>query len=116
MFSRFSFRRLKRSIRFFFQRQMRGWDDADTWSLDMTIAKFALPRLKRFKEINDGYPYGLTIEEWNEILNKMIYALEFCADEGQFDLVEDAEERKNNWKRVEEGLELFGKYFRSLWW
>ena len=32
------------------QRLERGFDDSETWNLDLTIAKFVLPRLESFKE------------------------------------------------------------------
>lgn len=28
----------------------------ETWSLDITFAKYIVPRLKKFKELNNGYP------------------------------------------------------------
>ena len=70
---------IKRWIKHFYQRRTRGWDDSDTWSLDHTIAKFVLPRLKLFRKIDFGYPAGLTSEEWNWILDEMIWAMEFNA-------------------------------------
>ena len=42
---------IKRAIKHWWQRRTRGWDDSDTYSLDITIAKFALPRFKRLREI-----------------------------------------------------------------
>lgn len=99
---------LRRSIRFFYQRLTRGWDDSDTWSLDVTIAKFVLPRLKRFKELNNGFPYEETQESWNEKLDDMIYAMEF--ELKQFDT------NDYDMNRVNRGFELFGKHFHYLWW
>jgi hypothetical protein len=108
-------RRIKRKIKFFIQRWTRGWDDSETWGLDSTIAKFTLPRLKRFKELKDGIPMGFTEKSWNETLDKMIFALGLCLDEDRW--FEGAkEEQEALAARVQEGLELFGKYFRSLWW
>lgn len=103
---------MKRSLRYWWQRRTRGWDDSDTWSLDGTIAKFALPRLKRFRELNNGFPGGddMTMEKWNAQLDDMIYALGICVREMD-DIVDDAD-----WDRVEKGLEAFGKNFRHLWW
>lgn len=53
---------------------------SDLWNLDITIANFVLPRLKKFKEENDGYPEREemdTPEKWNEALDKMILAFEY---------------------------------------
>lgn len=79
-------------------------DPKELWNLDATIAKFVLPRLKLFKENLNGYPADLSFEKWGEILDKMIYSMEKvyknCTDEDV---------------KIQEGLDLFAKYFRSLW-
>lgn len=101
------------------QRRVRGWDSSDTWSLDWTMAKFILPRLKLFKEVNNGTPYGFTEESWDETLDKMIFAMEVVAN-GVWVLSDyeprDVEEDKIYWEKVQTGLDLFGKYFLHLWW
>jgi hypothetical protein len=96
------------NIKRWWQRRTRGWDDSDTWNLDYTLATMILPRLKRFKELNNGYPHGLTPEKWDEMLDQMIYGME--------QIIENDNETKPIDKRALEGLELFGKYFRHLWW
>ena len=65
---------IKRNIRFFFQRLFRGWDDSETWSMDITFYKWLEPRLKRFQELNFAYPcypnkYP-TFESWDEELKE----------------------------------------------
>lgn len=98
--------RYKRDIRFFIQRRRKGWDDSDTWNLNYVIVRFVLPRLKRFREISAAYPYQLTPEEWDTILEKMIIAFQ-ALDEDDGDI---------DWEMVEEGLDLFRQYFMDLWW
>lgn len=93
------------------QRIERGFDDSETWNLDLTIARFILPRLKRFIELTNGYPPDLTPEIWNEYLNKMKIAFE--------SIVEDAVEMylpNYDRSKIDEGLELFSRYFKNLWW
>ncbi|MEN6550058.1 MAG: hypothetical protein ABFE07_28785 [Armatimonadia bacterium] len=102
--------RCKRALKHWWQRRTRGWDDSDTWSLDFVIAKFAVPRLKRFRELNNGFPGGMTEGSWRSALDDMIYALEICADEDRW------YDKDNDWPRMERGLEAFGKHFRDLWW
>lgn len=102
-----------RSIKFFYQRLTRGFDDSATWSLDIHLAGLILPRLKRFKELNTHtYPNGLTPELWVEILDKMIFAFEYTLDESRMfgSKFDEAE-----YERVKEGLSLFGQYFHALW-
>ena len=88
------------------QRLERGFDDSETWALDCTIAKFIEPRLRRFKEIKAGYPAIMSEEKWDDILDKMIYAFECINKDTIFD----------NEDSVDEGLDLFRKYFFNLWW
>src|SRR5271154_326089 len=69
----------KRSIRFWWQRRIRGWDDSQTWSLDHSLAKLILPRLKRFQELSIGRPSDMTEKKWNDILDEMIFGFEWYA-------------------------------------
>lgn len=106
------FYRIKRSIRFFFQRIFRGWTDEDTWSLDMTISSFIVPRLKRFKEKTNGYPGNFTEKTWNEALDKMIFAFERCSK--RFEKEQEWDQELLD--KVNEGLKLFSENFHELWW
>lgn len=105
---------IKRSIRFWWQRMVRGWDDSDTWSLDGPTARFLAPRLRRFIEVVNGHPMDMSMEEWVTILEKMQFAFQTIADdtEGFRDWAEDEELNR----RVDEGINLFSKYFFHLWW
>lgn len=99
------------------QLSQNGFSDTETWSLDSVISEFIVPRLIRFKEINNGYPYETTPEKWNEIIDDMIFAFQWnieCEDE-KYDALTNEEQRKN-WERHKRGLELFSKHFRDLWW
>ena len=81
----------------------------DTWSLDYYIAKFTLPRLKLFKKVERGYPCDLkSIDEWHDILDKMIASFEILAT--------DEWNTQDEQKIVDEGLDLFRKYYQDLWW
>lgn len=103
---------IKRKAKFFYQRRTRGWDDSDTWSLDYTIAKFVLPRLKRFKELNDGFPPDFTEETWDIALDDIIFAME-CAINNSGSIYNLNPTEMKRWRR---GNKLFGKYFNNLWW
>ena len=113
-----------RTYRFLWQKITRGWDDSVTWNFDARMAEWILPRLKRFKELNNGYPGDLTWERWNEILDEMIWAFEYIANDGENRIFTDdpltREKEREEWnvaeKRVDDGLKLFGEYFRGLWW
>ena len=108
----------KRIKKYAKQRKQRGFDDTETWSLDQTVAKFVLPRLKRFKEVNNGFPALLKSDEWDAILDKMIDGFE-CVLKREcwaLEYTEDQKEWKKVDKRARDGLRLFAKHFRELWW
>jgi len=90
--------------------EIYGFDTTEVINMDTTIARFALPRLKRFKEITRSYPSHLTEEEWDNILDKMIFAMEYFASDMKYDNTDPLVTVK-----AEEGAELLGKYFGSLW-
>lgn len=93
------------------QRLEQGFDESETWSLDSTIAKFILPRLKCFYNDGDifGYPGNLTSKEWSEILYKMVKGFDLIVN------VDAAKRTEEEVKAVEEGLDLFREYFFDLW-
>lgn len=81
------------------QRIERGFDNSESWSFDVTIANFILPRLKAFKHTYD-----------ENICDKIILALEL--------IIRDNGSRswsKKEGKKVEKGLKLLGQYFLTFW-
>lgn len=95
----------------------------ETWNLDITFAKYIIPRLKKFKNLNNGYPGREemdTPEKWDEALDKMIQAFEYVVNE--FDWWVDNpkydcfDEEKRIQAVINEGLQLFAKYYMDLWW
>jgi hypothetical protein len=96
------------------QRLRRGWDDTETWSLDTTVPLFIL---RRFRELQKGYPVGTTEKAWGRKLDKMIRGFELAstmletwADEA------DAETREALRKEMKEGLRIFADNLLNLWW
>jgi len=94
------------------KRTYHNFKNEELWSLDITIAKFILPRLKRFKKATRGHPSDLTEKQWDSILDKMIFSFDFIANERKM----FGEDNDNNWKKVDGGLTLFAKWFNGLWW
>lgn len=115
-------RRIKRKIRFFYQKVTRGFDNSDLWSLDHTIIEFIYPRLKAFREmntgsvplshdptkINDGIPDALSSEEWNAILDEMLLGFKLVAESDLYPLLDEH-------KIVEKSFNLFHEWFFDLW-
>lgn len=94
----------------------------DTWNMDLTLSYIILPMLQQFKATSNGYPkvssedIPETIEPesseaWSYILDEMMYAFSSIQQNGQISLAPVDIELK----RVDNGLRLFGKYYRNLW-
>lgn len=118
------------------QRCTRGWSDRDLWSLDYTIAKFALPRLIELKKVKHGVPcsmfddpqdasdegYKLAEERWSEIMDKMIWSMDYIVYNREYEYYPDPDTEDRDYSRLkaaelrfQEGMDLFAKHFRSLW-
>jgi len=92
-----------------------GFDSSETWSLDNTIAKFTLPRLKYFRKNLHSYPPGLTIKKWKKIIDSMIFSLEEVANEYESAEFLSIKDMKTYNKKLSKGLKNFGLYFSNLW-
>jgi len=88
----------KRLKKFKKQRMLRGFDDSELWNLDITIAKFILPRLKAAKDqvSNDAINYDIMIAAFEKII-----VLDVCTNE--------------NSETIDKGLTYFADHFCSLW-
>jgi hypothetical protein len=134
--------------------------DYDTWNFESTLSHIIVPMLKQLKKTKHGIPgcmpafgdkwehteeeQNLAAQQWEEIVDKMIFAFEsstfdwesqFWIQKPELDLDDYPEddgksshpvrwkiEGKCDWKgreeyaaRIQEGYELFGKYFQNLW-
>lgn len=114
-------------------------DEHDVWSADITMAKIIYPALLKLQKEKHGAPkvdledvpehlqpnigeiiayerQGVTDDKYftryDYIINEMIFAFNYIVNEKQFDY-ENYD--KVEFKRVENGLRLFAKYYFSLW-
>lgn len=78
--------------------------------------------------------YNEGAAKWEEVLDKMLWSFEqikndYASEEEFFSINEDADEKdiKNRYdidgdglndyyEKIDEGLALFGRYYRDLWW
>lgn len=96
-----------RSFRYFLKNKVY---DYQVYNLDNNIAKFVLPRLKLLRKDINGYPESTgSFENWLTILDKVIWSFERELD------WTDYQKTKKDFKKYEEGIELFGKYWRQFW-
>lgn len=96
------------------QRRDRGFDDTELWGLDDSFARFTLPRLKALRQQKLEAPSkAMSLVQWHALIDKMIYAFELLLPEGG-----GAWSRGNLTTRersqLQEGLDLFHKYFFAL--
>jgi len=97
-----------------------GISPDETWNLDVTMAEFILPRLKLFKKLTNVFPSELqelypndedkAVEAWNKILDEMIYSFEKISQRWEIDI------DKNQWDKINDGLEKFASWYHHLWW
>ena len=124
------------------QKKIRNISYKDIVDLDITIARFIIPRLKFFKKKLVGNPPEFTFEEWKAMIDKMILAFTLIldnsepdfgdlnfhtekADDGHWKMTEDPNStfdrdayekwHKEKEAKIKEGLQLFAKYFQHLW-
>lgn len=120
-------RATKRAIKFWWQRRTRGWDDSDTWSLDITIAQFALPRFRRYMEVNKAIPSvfflkknvaGIDWKAAEKRMNKAHSDIEYYLTKKSEDddalLYTKNGIKKDN--RYLAGKKAFFEYFDTFWW
>ena len=125
-----------------YERVRYGFKLEEAWDFKSHHASYCVPRLKRLKSKLHGHPTHLTHDEWAEILDKIIWAFENVNNDPQPIYSDDFDHRwlrtenddgsvtfkslnktgtidfspvKEHTKRVDEGLELFAKYYRGLW-
>lgn len=89
----------------------------EVWGLDVTLAKYILPRLQKFKQINTmSHPTDFkNIEEWHKVIDKMIYSFNYVIQNNIGTIHGDLSEKVEYFKKYEEGMNLFARYFKDLW-
>ncbi len=91
----------------------------ECWNLDHTLAKIILPKLLWFKNFYGLYSYPNDLEdseEWEEILNDMIWSFSFIAHDHIFDIAEEGRDRYLYLlAKCQHGLNLFAEYYLDLW-
>jgi uncharacterized protein YihD (DUF1040 family) len=115
-----------RALKFGFQRLFRGFTSQDVYALNKSFISRYMLILKQFKEHNDATLYDLTKEEWDAVLDCLVYHLRMMDEENVIEvLTKDMPEDFNpSWESVteimnrnkKEFFELFSKYFYDLWY
>ena len=111
--------------RYGFQRMFKGYDNVDTFDIFSKFVERYKKIIKEFRDNHYGYPGTITNEEWDNILDTMLYHLHYMEEDNVIkELEKDVPE---NWsvslKTVNDVMEkhkngfftLFSEYFFSLW-
>lgn len=95
------------------QRLSRGFDDTELWNLDDTVSRFILPRLKALREKEMLPPTGMTMPQWQVLVDKMITAFELLLPPSGGTWSRGTLNTRQR-AQVQEGLDLFRQYFFNL--
>lgn len=118
---------IKRRFLFWWQRRTRGWDDSETWSMDYSLSKVIVKKLRIYQEINhinSFGPFEMTSKEWEDKISEMIWGFQWFADGKQYTYtpptIDERETFKNNGvideaERAHDAIELFTKHYKHLW-
>lgn len=121
----------KRSYQWYKDRLAYGVDERATWGLSGDAVKWFTPRLKMYKLCTPFYPHEVeSLEEWHEMLDDMIFFLEYEKDYGAWN--QARRERRDGTvevydkalyvrlhaeeARANEGRKLLIRYFWSFGW
>jgi hypothetical protein len=118
------------------QRAYRGWADDDTWNLDGYLSKIIRDSVKGLRNTNDSYPADMKFEEWEAILDNIVYTFDINykvlnnyylilqkVDKWSEELYLEQKEKYyefhvlslNETIRYERGWQLFKTYYFQLW-
>ena len=102
------------------ERAKNGFSTYDWWNFNSYLSWVIRQGLARFRDGGVGFPVGLTEEEWDQILEKMIDAFEAFEELESMKSYTDRSVSFSEWSapykaRWEEGSKLFIEYFFHLW-
>lgn len=106
--------RLVRKVRWARQRVTRGYSDLDSWNLNSFLSEVIASVTKDMRENGHGYPYSLTVDEWNQILTKIEAGFRAASQLYELDYT-TADEAAALEATFREGMDLFSKWFHALW-
>lgn len=100
------------------------FEKTEIWNADRTAAKFLYELVRKFRKENKySYPPDLpNFEEWQRIVRKMEWSFKeqlkkkHYPDIGKYDDNEKFAKAVEKYEaKLQEGVDLFAKYFSTLW-
>ena len=102
--------RVKSTIKHFFQRLIKGYDDSETWNMDLSFYRWLYPRLKRFTILCDNYPARCkNLSEWTDEIEDIVDLLRKIINEDYFFSIESDEDKRKV-------MDWFHNNVDHLWW
>lgn len=99
------------------QRELYGFDERETWSMDYSFKLWLYERLRMFDEVNNidtshhTFEYDGKKVTFQQCIDRMIEGLKL-----DLTVLEDSLERKENEKIINDVLPIFTMCFNYLWW
>lgn len=91
-------------------------DNDDLYDLKQKLGPLIAYAVKAFRDKNANakvrsHPINISEEEWNRVLDEIVWAFSFDESDGY----EDVPTLKLNYERARKGYFLFAEYFTDLW-
>jgi hypothetical protein len=102
------------------ERADKGWSEYDFWNFHDYHSWMMISVLERFKT-GVGYPGDVTWDEWLSILDEMIDGFKAALELSSMDTYDSKIHKSyDEWQdpliaKHKRGMELFSKYYLSLW-
>ena len=100
----------------------RGYKSSEVFDLGSAVVRYTLPKMKIFRDNMCSHPPDYTVEEWKDILNRIIGSFEWYESivemEGEhWDRYKklSVEEQQIEYSKYEENMVLFAKHLMTLW-
>lgn len=101
---------IKDELRYAWQRAYKGYDSRMTWNIDYTFAELYLEIFLQYRKNLHSYPYFITYEKWEEVLDEMIECL--IAMNYDCKTTEDYDQQVKYKNRF---FQLFSEHYYDLW-
>ena len=113
---------IKRNIKFWFQRRIRGWSDDETWNLDCEFIKWVNSRFKKYKEQTseivdlEYHKFKYKRKEYTQLqlIDRVIELTDEILTDKYWDLIYTDAERLGKIK--DEVLDIFKLIYGVMWW
>lgn len=117
-----SIRTIKRDIKYWFQRRIRGWSDDETWNLDYEFIKWINSRFKKYKEKAidtvdlEYYKFKHKRKEYTQLqlIDRVIELTDEMLTDEYWDLIYTDAERLEKIK--DEVFDIFKLIYGAMWW